>query len=267
MSVPVPETLSPSKLSRFISCPLAFRYGYIDKLPEPSSIHQLRGTLVHRALQLFFGEVAPAKRSVDKAQAALEAAFTELDGEGEFESLEFGASEEAAFRREAATLIERYFELENPAGVHPIGLELDLRHRLGHVELRGIIDRLDRLPSGDLVIVDYKTGRAPRPEQSRARLGGVHFYAFMCEQILGRRPSEVRAMYLKDRVVVVESPTDQSMRGLRQRVLAVWNAIERACATEDFRPNPTALCKSCAFQSHCPAFAPARELAPVAIAN
>ena len=80
------------------------------------------------------------------------------------------------------------------------------------------------------------------------------FYAFLCEQTLGIRPSEVRLMYLKDQVVVVDSPTDQSMRGLTQRASAVWSAIERACDREDFRPNPTPLCKSCAFQTLCPAF-------------
>jgi putative RecB family exonuclease len=62
-------------------------------------------------------------------------------------------------------------------------------------------------------------------------------------------------MYLRDEVVLVESPTDQGMRGVRRRALAVWEAIGRACTAEDFRPSPSALCKTCGFQPLCPAFA------------
>ena len=50
MSLPLPSTLTPSKLGKFVSCPLAFRYSYIEHLPEPSSIYQIRGTLLHKAL-------------------------------------------------------------------------------------------------------------------------------------------------------------------------------------------------------------------------
>ena len=79
-------------------------------------------------------------------------------------------------------------------------------------------------------------------------------YALMCEAELGRRPSVVRLLYLRDRIVISATPTDQAMRGTRQRALGVWSAIERACREDDFRPNPSSLCRFCAFQAYCPAF-------------
>ena len=249
----LPSTLTPSKMSRFANCPLAFRLSYLEHLPEPPSVDQVRGTLVHRALQLLFSAGGAPGRSKERGLDALAATWDEPTMRDEVAAL--GLDERGAdrLRRETAALVERYFALEDPTGVHPIGLELDVRVRVGEVELRGIIDRLDPLEDGSVVVVDYKTGRAPRPEQSRSRLAGVRFYAFLCEQLLGVRPREVRLMYLKDQVVVVESPTDQSMRGLRQRAMAIWGAIERACTTGDFRPNPSPLCRSCAFQALCPA--------------
>lgn len=253
----LPATLTPSKMSRFSSCPLAFRLSYLEHLPEPPTTDQVRGTLVHRALQLLFSAGSAAERSPARAREALEAAWREEGLRDEVSGLGLGETGEARLHKEATTLLERYFALEDPTSVHPIGIELDVRVEVAGVSLRGIIDRLDRLEDGSVVVVDYKTGRAPRPEQSRSRLTGVHFYAFVCEELLGVRPREVRLMYLKDRVVVVESPTDQSMRGLRQRAFAVWGAIERACATGDFRPNPSPLCRSCAFAERCPA-APGR---------
>lgn len=259
MSLPLPSTLTPSKLGKFVNCPLAFRYSYIERVEEPATIYQLRGTLIHRALQVLFSRSDAEDRTSDQAKVALQQAWSEMSGTEEFEALGLDEKGLNSFIAEAHSLIEHYLSLEDPTAVRPVGVELDLRAKLGDIELRGIIDRLDRLPNGEFVLVDYKTGRSPRVEHTRGGLVGVQFYAYLCEQVLGIRPREVRLMYLKDQVVVVNSPTDQSMRGLAQRAVAVWAAIERACANEDFRPNPTPLCKSCSFQARCPAFSDARQ--------
>ena len=75
----------------------------------------------------------------------------------------------------------------NPATVTPIGLELQLEAQVGGLLMRGIIDRLEEDADGLLVVTDYKTGRAPSVQYEQRRLGGVPFYAFLCEQALGRR--------------------------------------------------------------------------------
>lgn len=264
MSFPLPSTLTPSKLTKFMSCPLAFRFSYIDKLPEPPSQHLVRGTLVHKALQLLLGTGDARGRTAERAHDALAEAWTSLE-DGDISSLALDERGAAGLRVEAAALVDRYLTIEDPTAVEAIGIELDLHAEIEGVELRGIIDRLDRLPDGELVVVDYKTGRAPRPEHARARMIGVQFYAFLCEQVFGRVPREVRLLYLRDPLVVTESPSAQSMRAVRQRALAVWQAIERACAREDFRPSPSPLCKSCAFQAYCPSFGGLPDLARAAL--
>jgi len=252
--LPVPSTLSPSKITAFTNCPLAFRFSVIERLPEPPSPAALKGTLVHRALELFFTQHPPGSRSRQAAQDALDAAWQELKSGEEIEGLGLDERETAAFLADACALVDRYFELENPDEVRQVGLELSLSTDINGVTVRGIIDRLDELDDGSLAVVDYKTGRAPRIEQSRSRLSGVHMYALMCEAELGRRPAVVRLLYLRDRVVISAAPTDQAMRGTRQRALGVWSAIERACREDDFRPNPSSLCRYCSYQSYCPAF-------------
>jgi len=252
--LPVPSTLSPSKITAFTNCPLAFRFSVVERLPEPPSPAALKGTLVHRALELFFTQHPPGSRSRQAAQDALDAAWQELKSGEEIEGLGLDERETAAFLADACALVDRYFELENPDEVRQVGLELSLSTDINGVTVRGIIDRLDELDDGSLAVVDYKTGRAPRIEQSRSRLSGVHMYALMCEAELGRRPAVVRLLYLRDRVVISAAPTDQAMRGTRQRALGVWSAIERACREDDFRPNPSSLCRYCSYQAYCPAF-------------
>jgi putative RecB family exonuclease len=262
----LPSTLSPSKITSFTNCPLAFRFSVVEHLPEPPSAAALKGTLVHRALELLFSEHAAGSRSRPAALASLDAAWQELLEGDEIENLGLDAAERAGFIADAGELVGRYFELEDPNAVRAIGLELNLSTDIDGVTVRGIIDRLDELDDGSLVVVDYKTGRAPRAEQSRSRLSGVQMYALMCEAELGRRPAVVRLLYLRDRVVVSASPTDQAMRGTRQRALGVWSAIERACREDDFRPNPSSLCRFCAFQAYCPCFGGDPALAASALA-
>ena len=74
MAFPLPSTLSPSKVSTFKDCALAFRFSAIDKLPEPSSVPAVKGTLVHRALELLFATPPPA-RTRDAAAEHLAAAL------------------------------------------------------------------------------------------------------------------------------------------------------------------------------------------------
>jgi putative RecB family exonuclease len=265
IDLPLPSTLSPSKITAFTNCPLAFRFSVVEHLPEPPSPAALKGTLVHRALELLFTEHDRGARSRLAAQQALEAAWQELLGTEELEGLALDQAATAAFMADAGVLVDRYFELENPDGVRAVGLELKLSTELNGVTVRGIIDRLDERDDGSLAVVDYKTGRAPRLEQSRSRLSGVQMYALMCEAEMGRRPAVVRLLYLRDRVVISAAPTDQAMRGTRQRALGVWSAIERACQKDDFRPNPSSLCRYCAFQAYCPSFGGDPALAALAL--
>ncbi len=254
MSLPLPATLTPSKISAFTSCPLSFRFSVLERLPEPPSVHAVKGTLVHRALQLLFEDHPRGSRDRPSAEACLSRALKEMREDEEMSALGLDAGELEQFDRDASTLLDRYFELEDPDSVDVEGTELDLTAEVGGLRLRGIIDRLDRGENGSLAVVDYKTGRAPRPEQSRSRLSALQLYAFLCERVLGVRPAVVRLLYLRDRVVISADTTDQSLRGVHQRANAVWAAIERACERNDFRPNASPLCKWCSFQQLCPVF-------------
>ena len=253
MPLPLPTSLTPSKVAAFKDCALAFRFAVIDGLPEPPSAPAVKGTLVHRALQLLLEEPAEA-RTPEAAGACLARARVELATDPEFAGLGLDAEAEAAFAAEAAVLVSRYFQLEDPRQIDPVGLELKLEVQVGSLTLRGIIDRLERDEHGGLVVTDYKTGSVPPVFAEQQRLGGVHFYAHLCEQVYGERPSRIQLLYLSEPVAIMAYPSEQSIRGLQQRTTAIWRAVERACEREDFRPRTSRLCEWCAFQAYCPAF-------------
>jgi putative RecB family exonuclease len=264
--LPIPGSLSPSKVSKFTDCALAFRFSAIDRLPEPPTVHTVRGTLVHAALERLFWDHPKGNRSVAGARGALESAWQDLSSQPDVTGLELGNSQSEQLLSDAWSLIEGYFRLEDPDTVDAAGIELVLEADVGGVTLRGIVDRLDIDSRGDLVVVDYKTGRAPSEIQERSRLAGVHFYAMLCEEVLGTRPAVVRLMHLREPVVIDAVPSDQAIQGLRRRTAAVWKAIERSCAEDDFRPRPGPLCDWCSFQTFCPAFGGDPGLASQALA-
>lgn len=253
MALLPPSSVSPSKVSTFTDCGLAFRFSAIDRLPEPPSVPASRGTLVHAALERLF-LLDPDERTLAAGLTALDQAIEAFRTDDDFTGLALDDQGEAEFLDAAEQLVRRYFDLEDPTTVHPIGLELKLEATIDGLRLRGIIDRLELDGDGRLVVTDYKTGRAPRQNYERSRLGGVHFYSLLCEQVFGQRPARVQLLYLGDPLTVVTQPSEQSTRGLERKVRAVWTAVERACEREDFKPRPSRLCDWCAFKAYCPAF-------------
>jgi putative RecB family exonuclease len=253
VAVVPPRSLSPSKVAAFTDCALAFRFSVIDRLPEPPSPWATRGSLVHAALQhLLFAP--PERRTLDAALGFLADAAVDMRTDPEFTGLDLDAEAEAAFVAEAERLLHNYFELEDPRAVRPMGVELLMEAEIGGAYVRGIIDRLELDTDGELVVTDYKTGKAPHERHERGRLAGVQVYALLCERLLGRRPARVQLLYLADPVAIICTPTDRDVRAAERRVEAVWSALLRACATDNFRPQPSPLCGFCAYQDWCPAF-------------
>ncbi|MEI2639958.1 MAG: PD-(D/E)XK nuclease family protein [Microthrixaceae bacterium] len=267
MAFDLPSTLSPSKVATFKDCALAFRFSAIDKIPQPPSEPAVKGTTVHRALELLFG-FPPPERTKDRAEECLSQALAEMAVDEDFLALDLDASRRDQFALDATTMVERYFALEDPSDVQVIATEMMIEAELGGVVIRGIIDRLEEDHDGNLVVTDYKTGRAPGVQQERARMEGIHFYSLLCEKTLGRRPASIQLVYLGSQPQIIRTqPSEMSTRGTTRRLEAIWSAIDRACATEDFRPRQSALCNWCSYKDFCPAFGGDPELARSAVST
>jgi putative RecB family exonuclease len=252
---PVVGSLSPSRASDFVACPLRYRFRVLDRLPEAPSREATRGTLVHSVLERLFD--LPAVRRTEQQAAAL------LPGEWERlrrESPEVGAlfSDEQAeqeWLRSAAGLLAGYFTLEDPRRLSPVGREEHVEVVLSSgLRLHGIVDRLDRSPAGDLRVVDYKTGRAPSEVFEARALFQMKFYALVLWRTRGVVPKSLQLLYLGDRQVLRYEPDEADLLATERKLAALWAAISRATETGDFRPHPSALCGWCDHQRICPEF-------------
>ena len=249
-------SLSPSRASDFLGCPLLYRFRTVDRLPEPPSPAALRGTLVHRVLELLF-DLPAAERTPERARELLAPAWTELQAEPEVAEL-FPEPEDTVFRswwRECSTALERYFTLEDPTRLEPAAREEYVETVLdSRLLLRGFVDRIDIAPDGAVRIVDYKTGRAPGEGFESSALFQMKFYALVLWRVRGVVPAMLQLVYLGDGQVVRYEPDEQDLRGVERKLEALWQAIRTADETGDWRPNPGRLCGWCVHRHLCPSF-------------
>ncbi|AOT58083.1 MULTISPECIES: RecB family exonuclease [Streptomyces] len=253
-----PVSLSPSRAGDFMQCPLLYRFRVIDRLPEKPSPAATRGTLVHAVLERLFDDPA-AERTAPKARAMVPGQWARLlEARPELAALfEDDADGErlARWLREAEELVERWFTLEDPTLLEPAERELFVEAELDSgLRLRGVIDRVDVAPTGDVRIVDYKTGKAPRPEYGDSALFQMTFYALVVWRLKGVLPRRLQLVYLGSGDVVTYDPVMADLRRVERKLLALWDAIRRATETGDWRPRPTKLCGWCDHQAFCPEF-------------
>lgn len=252
--------LSPSRASDFRRCPLLYRFRAVDRLPEPPSRAQVRGTLVHAVLERLFA-LPPAERTPARARALLGPCWDELAAArpGAPELFDGPADPAlAVWLDSASALLDRYFTLEDPAAVRSSTveerIETTLPGREGPVPLPGVVDRLDEEPDGTLRVVDYKTGATPGEGYEGTALFQLKFYALAVLLARGRVPDELRLLYLAGGTALTYRPDEAELHRFSRLLDAVWGAIRRAAPDGDFRPNRGPACRGCDHRSRCPAW-------------
>jgi putative RecB family exonuclease len=236
-------------------CPLLYRFRVIDRLPEPPSPAAARGTLVHAVLERLFDEPA-AGRTPQAARALVQPQWDRLvTEEPELASLFGDDDQRGAWLTEACIMLDRYFTLEDPTRLEPAHRELSVQAVLeSGLTLRGYIDRLDVATTGEIRIVDYKTGTAPREEFEARALFQMKFYALVLWRTRGVVPRVLQLIYLGNGEIVRYAPDEADLLATERKINALWLAIERARSTGDWRPRQSRLCDWCAHQAICPAF-------------
>ncbi|WP_442932414.1 RecB family exonuclease [Micromonospora sp. NBC_01699] len=254
---PQGPSLSPSRAADFKTCPLLYRFRSIDRLPERTSLDQIRGTLVHAVLERLF-DLPAADRTPSAAGDLVTPQWDQLVArEPELTELftEEAAVDVTEFLGSARRLLEGYFTVEDPRRLEPAERETLISTVVDdELLIRGYIDRLDVAPDGALRVVDYKTGGAPREAFEARALFQLKFYALVLWRTRGVVPKVLRLLYLKDAEICDYAPDAEELARFERTLVALWRAIEQATARQDFRPKPSRLCDWCSHQALCPAF-------------
>lgn len=254
---PTPRpALSPSRATDFKQCPLLYRFRAIDRLPEATSAAQLRGSVVHAALEQLYGLPA-GLRSPDTARSLVQRAWDQMVAAEPELAGELDPGQPTQLLEDARALVSGYYRLEDPTRFDPQCCEQRVEVELADgTLLRGYIDRIDVAPPASC---GWSTTRLAR----RAGGAGVaefkamfqmKFYAVALFRSRGVPPTRLRLIYLADGQLLDYSPDRDELLRFEKTLMAIWRAIQSAGETGDFRPNPSRLCDWCPHQQRCPAF-------------
>jgi len=248
------KNLSPSRASQFKTCPKQFKFSNVDKIKEPTNLVQAKGTTVHQALEDLYS-LPSEERTSDTLYNLFRKAWSNVRGNDEHVNLFNSIEEEREWGQEGLNLLHNYLKLENPKTLEPLEQERWVRCSIEDLNLRGILDRMDEDKDGNLVIVDYKSGKSPLAKYKEPRFFALKLYALLIRDELGVTPVELKLIYLKNSTIHTLKVTDAMLDEAKVEILKIWEDIKKAFEENNFPATKNNLCKDwCYYKPICPLF-------------
>lgn len=210
-----------------------------------------RGILLHRCLERFFRRVVDEGRAPDDVALLREVAAEEIAAFAEREHV----GHRGLWELKGPALVEELAEVVAEQPASPVAVEQAFGYpegwpalRIGDFHVRGKIDRIDRLPSGGLRIIDYKSGAAAGLRRKLKEALAPQFQLALYEAAARQQHPEaqVEARYLSIRDAELTPPFPDVQQALPG---AVQERVERMRGGT-FPARPLS-CDSCDLKPAC----------------
>jgi RecB family exonuclease len=234
------KPLSYTQISQYQSCPLCYKLQYIEGLKSKDKWYFSFGSAIHACAEYFFRVKVPPPPSRDELREFYLANWL---SEG-YQS----AEEEARYQAYGWEILSRFWEIHNADFRMPFAVERMFYIDIEEVKLRGYIDRVDKLDSGGLSIVDYKTNQEPFATEYLERDLQLTLYQLAVEQTW-HLPVEKLTLYhcRSNTPFSYGARNEAQLEEARSLVLTVADAI----TGEKFPAIENQYCP-CDFAEHCP---------------
>lgn len=231
--------LSASDIETYRSCPLRYKYQRVLRIPTTQTVAQRFGIVMHQVLERYHADGA---QTLTELLALLDAAWRRSGlGEQESELLEKGRAS-----------LRRYHERLQHESAEPMWFERPFSFSLGPHQIRGRVDRVDRIPDEEgecYELIDYKTSR-PRTSEQLEHDVQLSLYALAAREAWGLARTREAYYYLLDDVRISVPGTATHAEAVTALVLTTGEAI----MAERFDPTPSAVaCGMCDYRIVCPA--------------
>ncbi len=235
----LPRYFSFTQLKAFWTCPYQYRFMFILKVPpEPKHTFSF-GKSIHKTLYDFFTLV---QRGNKHDWDVLKQLYEKNWIDEWYES----SSHMAERKEQGLASLKIYYEKYAQKLPKPLYLEKGFVIKIGEHSVRGVIDRVDELPDGNVEIIDYKTGKKPQskkvdnPEQ-------LIIYALAATDTMKKKPIKLSYHYLDDNAQVSFSASEEAVEKVKEKILSTIKEIK----TSKFRPTPGYHCQYCDFRDIC----------------
>ncbi len=240
---------TPSRLMTWVDCPRLYRMKYLDRprpTPGPPWAHNSLGASVHNALAGWW-RLPPQRRTPEAAGELLDTAWSNEGFRDDAQS--------RMWRSRSKAMVERYVARLDPHA-EPVGVERTFGARTRRLALSGRVDRLDDR-GGELVVVDYKTGRRPPTSDDVRGSAALALYAVAAGATLRRPCYRVELHHVPTGEVRQWVHTPQSLDRQVTRCESIADEIVAAGTNPEADPElfparPRPGCGWCTFRAHCP---------------
>jgi putative RecB family exonuclease len=253
------DYISWSAISTFRTCPLKYKFRYIDGLPEESvSAALVFGTGIHTAVEQHYQAILSGgpKPDLDALLFCYRSAWLPHDPE----AIQFGSTETRASLDALAGKMLAAFLASPAANVQGrvLGVEEEIRGLLVESvpDLYGRVDLLTE-DSDSLVITDIKTSRSKwSAEQVEDSGEQLLLYSHLASEIAPGKKIATRFLVLtKTKEPVVEEHIREVEPAAVKRTLASVERVWRAIESGVFYPAPSTInCSGCGYRAACRAW-------------
>jgi DNA helicase-2/ATP-dependent DNA helicase PcrA len=237
--------LSATDIETYRSCPLKYKFARVFRIPQEPTIHQRFGIAVHQVLERYHA-------TGEQPGGAGVGPLSELLGllDQSWRRGGFGDSEqERQLRTKATNALTRYHERAQIGHAEPVWFERQFTFKLGDHLVRGRVDRVDRLASGEYELIDYKTGR-PKSADQLADDVQLSLYAIAAREAWGLEAMRGAYYYLLDDQKVTITGDGERSDWIRAAAVEVAEGIK----AQEFEPTPSlTACGFCDYRLVCPA--------------
>lgn len=246
----LPSALSPSSIELYHQCPRKFEIQKINGGREPAGRDALRGTLIHRILELLM-QRDPEGRTREAARDCAKEAWPETVENPDFIALGLSDDDQREFKWSAWESVENYFHMEKPTEVVVEATEQKVSGTIGGVPLLGIIDRLDR-EGDDLIVSDYKGGKVPDPKYRQSKWDQLNLYGALVGATTGTTPTVGRLLFTTHSQILETPFTEDSLGAVVEMAAEVWGEVQKDFKANSFSPKVGPLCGWCLYANTCP---------------
>lgn len=248
------RTLSHSSVSTYQQCPQKWKFRYVDKIPEKPRSYFSFGKSVHSGLEYLFLNLhqdafPPLERVLDSFQKSWLSEGYDTP------------QQERWFFKEGERILRGFYAKHRKDFQRVLEVEYKFSISVEGVPVMGFIDRVDRTESGNLSIVDYKTGKAF--DKSRVRQDPqLTLYQIACRQLFGKDVEKLTLYHLNSLTPVsVDAHSAQLETSLKESIVSAAKGIMEK--KFDPKPAPAGYCQWCDYLQVCPAFGPDGSAGPL----
>ena len=234
------QPISYSQISTYESCPLLYKLQYIDKLEPKARWYFSFGNTLHECAEYFFKAKLPSYPTLEELLS-----FYDKNWKSEgWESIE----DETAHMALGEQILRDFWNIHSRDFKVPLATEKLFIVDIQGVKLRGYIDRLDKLATGGLSIVDYKSNQELFTRDYVENFFQLTLYQLACEQMWNMPVEELTLYHLRSNTPVSCGPRSREQLDEASRIVV---SVAQNIAAGRFPATENQYCP-CEFAEHCP---------------